>query len=59
MELTNYLWLGVVAGGPLLLGLLLAYALLRRRRLTGAERAESRQATEKLYRDRPESRPQA
>ncbi|WP_254026930.1 hypothetical protein [Mesorhizobium ventifaucium] len=52
----NSMWLIVVAGGPLLLAILLAYALLTWRRRGPAERRESDRATERLYReekDRP------
>lgn len=52
----NSMWLIVVAGGPLLLAILLAYALLTRRPRGPAERRESDRATERLYReenDRP------
>ncbi|RWK41437.1 hypothetical protein [Mesorhizobium sp.] len=52
----NTMWLIVVAGGPLLLAILLAYALLTWRRRGPAERRESKRATERLYReenDRP------
>lgn len=47
----NSMWLIVVAGGPLLLAILLAYALLTWRRRGPAERRESDRATERLYRD--------
>ncbi|RWO52767.1 MAG: hypothetical protein E5Y10_29625 [Mesorhizobium sp.] len=52
----NSMWLIVVAGGPLLLAIVLAYALLTWRRREPAERRESDRATERLYReenDRP------
>ncbi|RWN54990.1 hypothetical protein [Mesorhizobium sp.] len=52
----NSMWLIVVAGGPLLLAIVLAYALLTWRRRGPAERRESDRATEGLYReenDRP------
>ena len=52
----NSMWLIVVAGGPLLLAILLAYAHLTWRRRGPAERRESDRATERLYReenDRP------
>lgn len=47
----NGLWFFVVAGGPIILALALAYALLRRRRRTLAERREWDRKTEELYRD--------
>jgi hypothetical protein len=50
----NSMWLFVVAGGPLILAILIAYALLTRRRRGPAERRESGQATERLYREEEE-----
>ncbi|WP_164783905.1 MULTISPECIES: hypothetical protein [unclassified Mesorhizobium] len=47
----NSMWLLVVAGGPLILAILIAYALLTRRRRGPAERRESERATERLYRE--------
>lgn len=47
----NSMWLLVVAGGPLVLAILIAYALLTRRRRGPAERRESKRATERLYRE--------
>ncbi|MER8582604.1 hypothetical protein NKG95_28530 [Mesorhizobium sp. M1423] len=46
------LWLLVVAGGPLLLAILIAYALLTQRRRGPAERSESERATERLYQEK-------
>ncbi|MCP9228717.1 hypothetical protein NKJ72_10395 [Mesorhizobium sp. M0045] len=48
----NSLWLLVVAGGPLLLAVLIAYALLTQRRRGPAERRESERATERLYQEK-------
>ena len=50
-ELINALWLLVVAGGPLLLAILFAWALLTRRRKGPAERREQDRATREAYRD--------
>ncbi|RVB79126.1 MULTISPECIES: hypothetical protein [unclassified Mesorhizobium] len=47
----NNMWLIVVAGGPLLLAILIAYALITRRDRGPAERRESDRATERLYRE--------
>jgi hypothetical protein len=47
----NSLWLVIVAGGPLLLALLLAWALLTKRRKGPAERRERDEATREVYRD--------
>lgn len=47
----NALWLVTVAGGPLLLAMLLAWALLTRRRKGPAERREQDRATREVYRD--------
>jgi hypothetical protein len=47
----NTMWLVIVAGGPLLLAILIAWALLTRRRLGPAERRERDRATRENYRD--------
>ena len=47
--MTTFLWLLVVAGGPLLIALVLAYGMLRRRRLTGVEKRAREDAIERLY----------
>jgi hypothetical protein len=47
----DILWIVLVAGGPILLGALMAYVLLTRRRLRGSERNAQRAATERLYRE--------
>jgi hypothetical protein len=47
----NIMWLIVVAGGPLLLAILIAYALLTWRHRGPAERRESDRATKRLYRE--------
>jgi len=49
----EYLWMAVVAMGPLLLGLAIAFALLRRRPTTSGELRRRRQAVERLYRNEP------
>ena len=46
---TNAAWLFVVLGGPIILAGLIAYALLRRRRLTKAERSRQIRETERGY----------
>ncbi|PSJ52672.1 hypothetical protein C7I84_26160 [Mesorhizobium ephedrae] len=43
------LWLFVVACGPVILGLLIAYALMTRRRRGPAERRATEEATARLY----------
>lgn len=53
MDSTNYLWLLVVAGGPLLLAVLIGFALLRRRRLSRAEHIAQDRGTRKVYDERP------
>lgn len=50
MALSEFLWFVAVALGPVMLGAAIAFALLRRRRLSMRERMESREATERLYR---------
>jgi hypothetical protein len=47
----NSFWLFVVAGGPIILAVIIAYALLTRRRRGLAERKESERATRTLYND--------
>lgn len=49
----NGFWLLVVAGGPLVIAILLAYALFTRRRLSPGERRKAHDATERLYREKP------
>jgi len=46
----SFMWLIVVAGGPLLLVVLMAYVVVTRRHLGPAERRESDRATDQLYR---------
>jgi hypothetical protein len=48
--LGNSLWLVIIAGGPVILGAIIAYALLTRRNIGPAERRESAAATDRLYR---------
>lgn len=47
--MTENLWLIVVAGGPLLIAVLIAFALLRRRTVSRAEHAATERATARLY----------
>ena len=47
--MTETLWLLVVGGGPLLIGVLLAYALLQRRRKSAGEKAAQRAAIRRSY----------
>jgi hypothetical protein len=42
-------WALAVIGGPLLLGIVIAFALLRRRRLTPAERRAQHRAIQDQY----------
>ena len=56
--MTTYLWLLVVAGGPLLIALAIAYAMIRSRRLTRSERQARQEAVEDMYqKDDREIRP--
>ncbi|MGE0499952.1 MAG: hypothetical protein AB7I79_11910 [Rhizobiaceae bacterium] len=43
------LWGFVIIGGPLVIAIALAYALLTRRRLTVSEKRRQHRAVEKLY----------
>ena len=47
--MTTFMWLTVVAGGPILLGLVLAYAMLSRRKLSPTEEAARDDATRAMY----------
>lgn len=47
--MTTFLWLLVVAGGPLLIALVLAYGMMRSRRLTSVEKRAREDAIERLY----------
>jgi hypothetical protein len=52
--MADNLWFILVALGPVILGGAIAYALMKRRRLTGAEKAQQHEAVERLY-DKPQS----
>ena len=47
--MTENLWLLVVAGGPVLIALLIGVALFQRKRRTPAQRAATERATAELY----------
>lgn len=47
--MAEILWLLAVAGGPVVLGVAIAYAWVRRRRLSRRERQERDKATKELY----------
>lgn len=47
--MSNFLWFLVVAGGPALIGIAIAYAMLRSRRLTSGEKQAQHEAVDKLY----------
>ncbi|GAB1580353.1 MULTISPECIES: hypothetical protein [Phyllobacteriaceae] len=47
----NFLWFLIVAGGPVLLGALIAYGMMKTRRLRRDEREARDRATRKLYGD--------
>ncbi|KEQ07694.1 MULTISPECIES: hypothetical protein [Pseudorhizobium] len=51
--MADKIWFIVVALGPVLLGCIIAYALMRRRRLNTTEVVEQKEAMEQLY-DKPE-----
>jgi len=48
----NILWLLVVAGGPLLLAILFGFALMRKRRLSRAERDARERGTREVFDER-------
>lgn len=47
--MTEWLWLLIVAGGPVLIAVVLAFALMRRRQLSTGERIAQRRATRREY----------
>lgn len=54
--LTNYFWLFVTGGGAFILGAAVAYAILRQRPLSRAERQAQKHKVEELYEQSPENR---
>jgi hypothetical protein len=46
----NSMWLLVVAGGPIILGGIIAYAMMSHRRRTRAEQRAAERAVDRLYR---------
>jgi len=50
--MAEYLWFFAVGIAPFLVAALIIYALLRRRRLSAAERATRDEKTRELYSDR-------
>lgn len=55
--MTETLWLLIVMGGPILIAVLLAYAMLNRRKRSVGEAAAQRSATRHLYEDEEEPAP--
>jgi hypothetical protein len=55
--MSEFLWLLLVAAGPVLVGAVAAFVLLNRRRLTPHERSAQKRGTEKLYHERDASQP--
>ncbi|MBB6180594.1 hypothetical protein [Pseudorhizobium flavum] len=51
--MADKLWFVIVAIGPVLLGLVIAFGLMRRRRIGTVEKARQEEAVERLY-DKPE-----
>ncbi|SFJ54761.1 hypothetical protein SAMN04515648_4538 [Phyllobacterium sp. CL33Tsu] len=45
----EYLWFALVFGGPIVLGAILAFGMMQRRRLTQREKRASEEATKRLY----------
>jgi len=50
VSVAELLWFVAVAIGPVILAIVIAYALIRRRRLSAREREVQKEATERLYR---------
>jgi hypothetical protein len=55
--MTEILWLLIVLGGPILIAVLLAYALVNRRKPSTGEAAAQRSATRHLYEDEEKPAP--
>ena len=55
--MTETLWLLVVMGGPLVIGIAIAYVLLTRRQRTTGEKVAQRHATRRLYEEQEQSPP--
>lgn len=53
----EFLWMLLVAGGPIVLGAAIAYALFMRRKPPEGETAEQRSAIDRLYEDDASDRP--
>jgi hypothetical protein len=47
--MTTFMWLAVVVGGPVLIGLVLAYVMINRRKLSPRENAARKQAIRDMY----------
>lgn len=54
--LTDYLWLMVTAGGAFLLGAVLAYAVMRQKRLPPAVKEAQNRKVRKLYEESQEEK---
>ncbi|MCO6050398.1 hypothetical protein NGM99_11455 [Mesorhizobium sp. RP14(2022)] len=55
--ITENLWLIVVAGGPILIAVLIVFALTQRRKRTAAEKQATERATAELYSPRDRGAP--
>ena len=53
--MTEYLWLLLLVGGPAVLGAIIAFGMMSRRRLTPTEREMRNRATDRLYHDTNDS----
>lgn len=49
MTLTEFLWLFVVVGGPTILGIVMAYGMIKQRRLTRVEKEAADRKTKEMY----------
>lgn len=54
--ISDYLWFFAVAIGPVILGAVILYAVLRNRRLTPGERVARSDAVREMYSDSSEDR---
>lgn len=57
MDMSNLLWLFAVAGGPVLLALVIVFGIARRRRLSRHAEQQREQSTRDVYADENRRQP--
>ncbi|PZO78735.1 MAG: hypothetical protein DI629_11260 [Mesorhizobium amorphae] len=55
--ITENIWLIIVVGGPILLAVLIAFALMRKRSISPAQRQMTERATAELYSPKDRDQP--